>query len=253
MRIQRLLGGIVLVMLLVTALGCQDQSLIDANNVLKQENQLLRKNLNELSGTGDDLNRRLTAAEASRAAAQLDADQWQAKYDALKALRPEGGGVGLPPELMKKFVDLARSGGPWILTETGGLKASTDILFASGKIELKTEGKTALADVAPKLKEILTDSRVVLRIDGHTDSQPIKRSGWKDNLHLSLMRAWSVMNELIKDGIAPERMYAAGFGMWNPVTSNNTKEGRSQNRRVELHLVAAPGLLADSGVPREPE
>ena len=139
-----------------------------------------------------------------------------------------------------------------IVTESGGLKASTDILFGSGKGDLKTQGKQALAEVAPKLREILTDPRVVLRIDGHTDSQPIKRSGWKDNLHLSLMRARSVMNELIKNGIPAERMYAAGFGMWSPIASNQTKDGRSQNRRVELHLVAAPGVTSgDAGLKKE--
>ena len=71
----------------------------------------------------------------------------------------------------------------------GVLRAQSDILFASGKADLKLEAQAAITEVALALKEILTDKSLALRVDGHTDTDKIVRSGWKDNLQLSLARA----------------------------------------------------------------
>ena len=84
----------------------------------------------------------------------------------------------------------------------------------------------------------------MLRVDGHTDSTPIRHSKWKDNLHLSLMRARAVVDALITEGVPAGELCAAGFGEWHPVAPNDTAEDRARNRRVELSLisVSAPGV-----------
>ena len=75
-------------------------------------------------------------------------------------------------------------------------------------------------------------------IEGHTDNQPIKLSGWKTNWELSSSRALSVLHYLVKQkGIAPERLSANGYGEFHPVDSNDTKEGRQLNRRVEIVIL----------------
>jgi chemotaxis protein MotB len=75
-------------------------------------------------------------------------------------------------------------------------------------------------------------------IEGHTDNEPIKYSGWKSNWELSTARALSVLHYLIDEkGISPYRISAIGYGEYRPVTSNNTKEGRQLNRRVEIVIL----------------
>ena len=85
------------------------------------------------------------------------------------------------------------------------------------------------------IKRVGTDE--ALRVDGHTDNVPIKVSGWKDNFHLSAMRAHTVLKALVGEGISSERIFLAGFGLHRPQVSNDTREGRQQNRRVEILIV----------------
>ena len=74
-------------------------------------------------------------------------------------------------------------------------------------------------------------------IQGHTDNtQPSTNSLYKDNWELSTARAIAVLHELLLDGVAPERVSAAGFAQYHPVATNATKSGREKNRRVELHF-----------------
>jgi len=226
--------------------GCaqpQVQTVVDPK--LKQENEDLKGRLGTAESEKADLEQRLRASSLEARTAKLDAEKWQKLYDEAKAAIPAGSG-GLPPELLKRFIEIAQAGGPFELGHAGSLKASSDILFDPGKAVLKPGGETAVKDIAPKLREILTDKRVMLRVDGHTDDTPIRVSGWDSNLHLSLMRAKAVVRVLEQQGIPPGAMFAAGFGEWHPVAPNTTKEGQAKNRRVELSLIAVAPLVPES-------
>jgi chemotaxis protein MotB len=75
-------------------------------------------------------------------------------------------------------------------------------------------------------------------IEGHTDNVPIKVSGWKSNWELSSARAMSVLHYLVdRKGIAGNRVAAIGYGEFRSVASNDSKEGRRQNRRVEIVIL----------------
>jgi chemotaxis protein MotB len=75
-------------------------------------------------------------------------------------------------------------------------------------------------------------------IEGHTDNIPIARSGWKSNWELSSARALAVLHYLEKEEkISPERLSAIGYGEFQPVASNDTKDGRQANRRVEIVIM----------------
>ena len=111
-----------------------------------------------------------------------------------------------------------------------------DILFDSGKAEIKPEGKKALAKIANVLKEDCPNKDV--SIEGHTDNQPIKYSGWKTNWELSTARANSILHFFVDEcKLKPERLRVVGFGEHKPVASNKTEEGRQQNRRVEIVIL----------------
>ncbi|MFC1807348.1 flagellar motor protein MotB [Candidatus Omnitrophota bacterium] len=108
-----------------------------------------------------------------------------------------------------------------------------EILFDSGKDKVTSEGEGLLL----KVSRVIMDERIenYIGIEGHTDNEPIKHSGWKSNWELSTARATSVLHFLVDDGgFAPEKLSATGYGEYRPLTTNETPEGRQQNRRVEI-------------------
>ncbi len=112
----------------------------------------------------------------------------------------------------------------------------SEVLFTSGKADLRSNSQEKLGKVAAVLKTTVSDLNV--GIEGHTDNVPIKRSGWKSNWELSTARALSVLHYLQDvEGISPERLSATGYGEFQPVASNDTKIGRQSNRRVEIVIL----------------
>ena len=112
----------------------------------------------------------------------------------------------------------------------------SEVLFASGKSDLRADSLNKLNKVASVLKTTVSDLDV--GIEGHTDNVPIKHSGWKSNWELSTARALSVLHHLEdKEGIDPKRLSATGYGEFRPVASNLIKAGKQKNRRVEIVIL----------------
>ncbi len=115
------------------------------------------------------------------------------------------------------------------------LKLPDDVLFPSGSRRLKKQGRAALVEVAKVLKEV--EEREFL-IAGHTDSVPLRRGGrFKNSWELSTARAVSVVSLLIKEGVPPQRLAAAGFGEYDPIADNDSRESQAKNRRLEIILL----------------
>ena len=112
------------------------------------------------------------------------------------------------------------------------------ILFDSGKAEIKPEGLKVIERVGKILKGI-TDKQI--RIEGYTDNVKIGakiREKYPTNWELSTARATNVVRYLQdKVGIVPKFLSAAGYGEYKPIASNDTAEGRAQNRRMEIVLL----------------
>lgn len=144
-----------------------------------------------------------------------------------------GAGVGyymdvqeakLREQLQSTGVQVIRDGDNIILSMPG------NITFASDSTALSTQAKEALSSVSLVLKEYKKTSIVVA---GYTDS-----TGQASyNQLLSQQRAQSVANELLNSKVENSRLHIQGFGATNFIASNDTTEGRAQNRRVELTLV----------------
>lgn len=119
---------------------------------------------------------------------------------------------------------------------------SSEVLFPPGAATLSADGRGEIAKVAGILRNIAADIPPeidwVIRVDGHTDNQPLSGLGeFADNWELSQARALSVVKYMINFlGIAPERLAANGFGQYQPVAGGNTEAARAQNRRIELKL-----------------
>lgn len=106
------------------------------------------------------------------------------------------------------------------------------ILFDSGKATLKKATSAELDHILSVLQQKYAGKEI--DVVGHTDSDPIKKSPWKDNWELSAQRSLAVARYLIKRGIAEDRIRASGCGAARPVASNATASGKVKNRRVEI-------------------
>jgi chemotaxis protein MotB len=126
------------------------------------------------------------------------------------------------------------------------LQLSNDVLFDSGRMDLKPAGQKTLKQVAQVLAQ-LTGRK--LQVAGHTDNVPIRGGRFASNWELSSGRAVSVVRFLIEQGVKPEVLSAAGYGEFDPVMPNETAEGKAKNRRIEVvlqpnldEMVAVPGV-----------
>jgi len=106
------------------------------------------------------------------------------------------------------------------------------ILFDSGKATLKSATSKELDHILGVIKDKYSGKHV--DVVGHTDTEPIKKSPWKDNWELSAQRALAVTRYLVGHGISDKQVEASGCGSARPVASNSTADGKAKNRRVEI-------------------
>ena len=116
-----------------------------------------------------------------------------------------------------------------------------EVLFPKGSADLNDAGQTEMAKLADALKqlekEIPADLPWVLRVDGHTDNDPILVGAkFASNWELSSGRAIAVVKFLVVQGVSPSHLVAAGFGEFQPLAPGDTEEAKSENRRIELKL-----------------
>lgn len=115
-------------------------------------------------------------------------------------------------------------------------RISNDILFGSGEAVLSEEGIRQLDNLVP----LLADSEYQITVAGHTDSLPIQTPRFPSNWELSSARAGSVVRLFENAGVPRNRLQAAGYADTRPLFRNDTEQGRSRNRRVEIILEGAP-------------
>lgn len=118
---------------------------------------------------------------------------------------------------------------PVSISDGVALRVEGSVLFDSGSADLSANGKSTLQQLVATVKE----HGGAVRISGHTDSDPIKHSSWKDNTRLSVARALSVRDFLIGHGVDPESLSVAGYGEFQPVDPAD----KARNRRVEIVLL----------------
>jgi chemotaxis protein MotB len=118
-----------------------------------------------------------------------------------------------------------------------------DLLFPEGGFRLSPAGQAELTNnIVPKLRNLPPNTKIV--VYGHTDNLPVgpglQQQGIQDNLVLSTRRAADVVTYLVSQGVPAASISAKGFGDTRPVASNDTPQGRAQNRRIEI-TIQGPG------------
>lgn len=189
------------VVLVVSLFGCGDQ--------LKQCQEDLasaQERVKDLQGLYDQAERARVAAEDEIAALRAERDRLKGEL----SKKPEG----------------------WDKVPGGALiSIQGDILFDSGKADLRKEGAPTLEQIADAIKKQYADHDIY--VFGHTDNEPITKSGWKDNYELSCQRSLTVLR-FLKNGGVQNYAAACGWGETRPAQSNDSKEGMQANRRVQI-------------------
>ncbi len=229
------------------ALKALQEQYAATQSALDEEKQLSQKARDEVTA----LNAQIAAltAQIAKLNAALEAAELKDKQQKAQIVNL---GKRLNAALAQKVSELARYKSEFfgrlldVLGNREGVRVEgdrfvfeTDVLFASGSAELNPAGEQSLAQIAAAIiqisKEIPKDIDWVIRVDGHTDSIPI-RSGYASNWELSAARAISVVKFFIKAGVPPNRLVAAGFGQYHPIDKGHTPEALARNRRIELKL-----------------
>jgi chemotaxis protein MotB len=198
-----------------------------AGNRKALEEQVTYQNetIEELKRTNTDLQTKLAEKDAQL---QQAAQQPASKLESFKG--------SLESQLRGTGVTVGIRGNEIVISLPSGR------LFAPGQHTLRPEAKRALNKVSSAVKAQLPGATV--RVEGHTDNQPIKKQKdrFQSNWELSAARASSVLHYLVdKCHMDPKRVYMAGRGEYHPVANNSTPSGRQKNRRVELVILPQEG------------
>jgi chemotaxis protein MotB len=204
--------------------------------------------VDRLTGENGQLNERLGAMgqlandleEARRAAAEYQR-RAQQQQERLSAFR----------NMLSQFQAMIDSGRLRVRVVRGRMviELPSNILFPSGRANLSDQGEETLTEVATVLRTI--ENRH-FQIAGHTDNIPVRRSRFDSNWDLSTARAVTVVQYLQEQGVPPNFLSAAGHAEFAPSGSNDTDDGRAENRRIEIVLLPNLDELPDlSSLERE--
>lgn len=117
-----------------------------------------------------------------------------------------------------------------------------EVLFESGKAELKPTSKATLDSVMAIVQQEYADRDIT--VEGHTDSDPIQKSKWKDNWELSYNRSMAVLYYLMNEKqIAPEKLKAVACGEAQPVAPNDSAANKRLNRRAVIVVMPAKDAI----------
>lgn len=238
-----------------TGCGYSEEEMQQKRDRIDELTNLLRN----LEGKNDQLEERVKAAEADNKALyeQLDkmgmsAQDSQRRQEEMQKViedlrekeRQAEARLQTFRNMLDRFKNMIASGKlrVRIVRNRMVVELSENILFDSGRADLKVEGQQALQEVAAVLQSI---SGRQFQIAGHTDDVPIKSRRFPSNWHLSTTRAVTVTRFLAENGVDPVRLSAAGYAETQPVAGNDTPEGRAQNRRIEIVLMPNLDELPD--------
>ncbi len=204
----------------VLATGCSWNPPNDAEKEnLRNEARMLSKKVQTLHGENQILNSLLQTAQIDRKKAEemLAANQ---KY---------------VNDMQELFNSISTIEG--VSQTSEGVRIDDAVLFDSGSATLKEKGKSILAALAQKILE----KKLKIRVDGHTDGQPIQRvkDKYETNWDLSAARAMTVLKYLAIQGVAPENMSLAAYAEYKPVPGeeNSGEKPNRKNRRVEIAVL----------------
>ncbi len=207
------------------------------------ENEQLRKELARLGKNADTLLSEKGTLSSALADAKARLEELRRAQDAAEARAKQF------KMLVVKFQRMIDAGQLKVTLRNGHMviQLANDVLFDSGRTDIKPAGQEAIKQVGVVLKTI-TDRH--FQVAGDTDNVPIQTAMFPSNWELSTRRAVEVVRFLVAQGIRPEALSAAGYGEFDPIAPNDTVQNRQKNRRIEITL--EPNINELVAVPKAP-
>lgn len=179
------------------------------------------------SATGDAIRDRIEQQFSSPSSASLVAEAPLRPLAEANGLLPMLRELQQIPQLFTQVDDIHIKGEQdWVT-----VSLAADVLFAPGQTQLQAEALPLLRQVAEKIRH----QPWPINVQGHSDDTPTR--GTLSNWDISALRASAVVQQLIRDGVAPQRLAASGYAYYQPITLGDDEDSRAQNRRVVLHMV----------------
>jgi len=175
-------------------------------------------------------------------------DELQERLESMRAVEAEvRERNAIYEDVLRRFQSLIDGGQLGVSIARGRMviQLPQDVLFASGSATLGAEGRRTLDQVGTVLAELNDRS---FQVEGHTDNVPIANAPFASNWELSSARALSVVRVLIDAGVAPTNLSGAGYGEFQPVASNDDRESRRLNRRIEIVMLPNLDVIAEAEV-----
>jgi len=218
------------------------ENLEDEVKKLKKDTSMMAEDLRDLQSRFNDVNadfnklKNNSSTEISKLSGDLAAREKRLK-EVEEVLRKRDEATNqLKEKLQQALLGFTKSG-LTVDIRNGKVYVSLmdKLLFPSGSIIIDENGKKALAQLAKVLKE---QPEINIAVEGHTDNQKVNNLGQiKDNWDLSVLRSTSVVRYLTEtEKVESVRMTATGKGEFQPLGANNSADGRSKNRRIEIVL-----------------
>ncbi len=181
-------------------------------------------------GKYNELESMYDAAVKERDQAQADLAKESEESDRLKGKLDERNKVFL--EVYDTLLEIREKKLAKVKVDDGRavLQLESDVLFASGSATLTKEGKEAVQQIA----KMLAKGKGTFQVEGHTDTDKIASKEFPNNWYLGSARAITVVDAMIAAGMPADRLSAASYGDTKPVASSDSKEGKAENRRIEL-------------------
>lgn len=248
MTIRTILVGIALLAAGAGVAGCGGRDWQAENAALQADLEQARRDLqqaqariDELSSENQELRSLLEARGADLSDMTALRERLQRELEAARAREArDRERLASLRAMARQFRDMIAAGQLRVRIVRGNMvvELPDNVLFDSGRAELRPAGQETLSRVAEVLARVPNRNFLVA---GHTDNVPLgRRSRYASNWELSAARGVAVVRYLAEHGMSPERLAAAGYADTQPVASNDTEEGRAQNRRIEI--IVLPNL-----------
>ncbi len=221
----------------------QVESLIKEKADLQKENNIIKGEIEELKNSNDALKGEIESSQGDLGSKILALDAENVKLK--KQLSSKAQSIEEISETHKKLIEnLKKEIEDKNITiekldDRLNITFANEILFTSGSTEISEEGKQTLKSFAESIINEIASYNVL--VVGHTDNKPLNtalKEKYVSNWGLSSARATSVVHLLTEENnIDPASLYTIGRSYYTPKDSNDTKEGREKNRRVEIKLL----------------
>lgn len=191
----------------------------------------------------DDASSKLAGKVAETGALQADIEKMKRALAELEKRKAEAdASLKSFKDLVARFQSMIDAGTLRVRVIDGRMvvELATDILFPAGQATLSPEGKKTIAEVGTVLASIAGRE---FQVAGHTDNVPISTDRFPSNWDLGAARAITVTRLLIDSGLPATRVSAASYAETKPTDTNDTKEGKARNRRIEIIIVPDLSLM----------